>query len=176
MERLVGRFVRDEILAFMPLNPNQHAYQGGKSLEMALHQLIVWVEKALDQQETALGVFLDIAGAFNNTSSDSKCDALFKHGVNYIIVQWIRATLEGHLAAANLHGYSKRVVMSRGCPQGGVLSPLLWCLLDNLKARINGGGIYIQGYADDMCLLAVGKFPNSIWAHTMSPSYCRDVV
>jgi len=151
-------------------------YQGGKSVEMALHQLVVWVEKAFDQQETALGVFLDIEGAFNNTSYDSKCDVLFKHGVNYIIVWWIRATLEGHLAAANLHGYSKRVVVSRGCPQGGVLSPLLWCLVDDLIARLNGGGIYTQGYADDICLLAVGKFPNSIGPHTMGPSYCRDVV
>jgi len=44
------------------------------------------MEKALDQQETALSVFLDIVGAFNNTSYDSKCDAIFKHGVDYIII------------------------------------------------------------------------------------------
>jgi hypothetical protein len=30
MERLVDRFLRDEILALMPLYPNQHAYQAGK--------------------------------------------------------------------------------------------------------------------------------------------------
>jgi hypothetical protein len=34
-------------------------------METALHQLLVWGEKALDQQETALGIFLDIEGAFN---------------------------------------------------------------------------------------------------------------
>jgi hypothetical protein len=44
---------------------------------MALHQLVVMVEKALDQQKIALGVFVDIAGAFNNTSYDSMCAALF---------------------------------------------------------------------------------------------------
>jgi hypothetical protein len=59
MERLV------EILALRPLHPNQHAYQAGKSVETALHQLVVRVEKALDQQEIALGVFLDIEGAFS---------------------------------------------------------------------------------------------------------------
>ena len=48
----------------MPLHPNQHAYQAGKSVEMALHQLVVRVEKALDQQEISLGAFLDIEGAF----------------------------------------------------------------------------------------------------------------
>jgi hypothetical protein len=64
LERLVDRFLRDEILALKPLHPNQHAYQGGKSVETALHQLVVRVEKALDQQEVALGVFLDTEGHF----------------------------------------------------------------------------------------------------------------
>jgi hypothetical protein len=49
MERLVDRYLRDETLALVPLHPNQHAYQAGKSVETALHQLAVWAEKALDQ-------------------------------------------------------------------------------------------------------------------------------
>jgi len=49
MERLVDRFLSDEILALHPLHPNQHAYQAGKSVETALHQIVVRVEKALDQ-------------------------------------------------------------------------------------------------------------------------------
>jgi len=54
VERLVDRFLRDEILDLRPLQPNQHAYQAGKSVETALHQLMVQVEKALDQQEINL--------------------------------------------------------------------------------------------------------------------------
>ena len=57
MERQVDRYLRDEALALVPLHPNQHAYQAEKSAT-ALHQLVAQVEKALDQQETALGVFL----------------------------------------------------------------------------------------------------------------------
>jgi hypothetical protein len=56
-----------------------------------------------------------------------------------------------------------RVAVSRGCPQGGVLSPLLWCLVvDDLMSRFSMDGEYCQGYADDICLLAVGKFPNTV--------------
>ena len=58
MERLVDRYLRDETLALVPLHSNQHAYQAGKSVETALHQLVVRVEKALDQQEIDLGAFL----------------------------------------------------------------------------------------------------------------------
>jgi len=80
----------------VPLHPNQQAYQAGKSLETALKQLVVQVEKVLDQQES-LGVFLDVEGAYNNTSYDSICAALVKLGVDHTIVQCINATQEGCL-------------------------------------------------------------------------------
>jgi len=54
-----------------------------------------------------------------------------------------------------------RLAISRGCPQGGMLSSLLWFLVvDNLLARLSGSGVFIQGYA--VCLFAVGKFPNTV--------------
>jgi hypothetical protein len=49
VERLVDRYLRDGVLALRPLHPNQHAYQAGKSVETVLHQLLVRVEKAIDQ-------------------------------------------------------------------------------------------------------------------------------
>jgi hypothetical protein len=126
MERLVDRYLRDEALALVPLHPNQHAYQAGKSVETALHQLILRVENVLDQQETALGVFLDIEGAFRSTCYDTMCDALGRHGSDYTLVRCIRAILEGRVAVSKLGGFSLRLAISRGCPQGVELSPLLW--------------------------------------------------
>ena len=157
MERLVDRFLKDEILVLQPLHPNQHAYQVGKSVEMTLHQLVVWAGKALDQQEIYLGVLLDIEGVFNNNSYDSMCAALARHGEEHTTVQWIRTTLEGRLVTTTFGRFSRSVVVSRGCPQGGVLSPLLWCLVVNkLLARLNEEGVYAQVYADDIYLQAVG--------------------
>ena len=122
---------------------------------------MVWVEKALDQQEIALGIFLDLEGVFKNTSSyNSMCAALARHGVGHTIIQWIRATLEGWLSMVIFGGFSRDVAMIRGCPKGRVLSPLLWCFVVNdLLARLNEGGVYSQGYADDIWLLAGGKIP-----------------
>ena len=175
----MDRFLRDEVLTSKPLHSNQHAYQTGKSVETTLHQLVVRVEKALDHQEIAFGFFLDIEGAFDNTSYESMCTALTRHGVEQTIVRWIRATLEGRLATAALGDATRNVVVSRGCPQGGVLSPLLWCLVVNeLLARLNEGNIYTQGYADDICLLVVGKFPNTLsgliqWALRTVEEWCE---
>jgi len=61
IERLVDKFLRDEMLVVQPLHPYQHAYYAGKCVETALHQFVVRVDKSLDQQFT-LGVFLDIGG------------------------------------------------------------------------------------------------------------------
>jgi len=57
MERLVDSYLRDEAPLLIPLHPNQQAYQAGKSVETAFHRLVVRVEKVLDQQETAFGVY-----------------------------------------------------------------------------------------------------------------------
>jgi hypothetical protein len=143
LERLVDRYIRDGALVIKPLHPNQHAYQAGKSVETAFHQLVVRVEKALDQQELALGAFLDTEGGYKYTSFDSMCTALCGRGDDSTIVQWIRATLEGRLAMAALNDVCVRVAVARGCPHGGVLSPLLWCVVvDDLIARLNMGWVY----------------------------------
>jgi hypothetical protein len=150
-------------------------------VETALHQLVVRVEKALDQQEIALGAFLDIEGAFNNTCYDTMCDALVSHGSEYIIVRWIKATREGRVAVGTVNDISLRFAISRGCPQGGVLLLLLWCLVVNdLITRLSGSADFIQGYADDLCLLAVGKFPNMLsgltqWALSTVEIWCSEV-
>ena len=92
-----------------------------------------------------------------------------------------KATPEGRQATAMLGSFSRSVAVSRGCPQGGVLSPLLWCLVvDDLLARLCGGGLYAQGYADDICLLAVGKFSNTVswliqWAVSIVEAWCAEL-
>jgi len=91
------------------------------------------------------------------------CDVLVSHGAEYTIVWWIRATMDGRVAVATLDGLSVWLAISRYCSQRGVLLPLLWCLvIDDLLARFSEVGVFVQGYTDDICLLAVGKFPNTV--------------
>ena len=81
------------------------------------------------------------------------------------------------MVAVTLGGSSMRVAVSRGCPQPGVLSPLLWCLVvADLIDRRSGGGIYIQGYADDIYLPAVGNSHTRFRAYAIGPSNRRDMV
>jgi len=58
------------------MHPRQHAYQAGKSIESALHQLVGRIEKALDAKAYALGIFFDIEGAFHNIPTTAVATAL----------------------------------------------------------------------------------------------------
>ena len=43
------------------------------------------------------------------------------------------------------------VVVNKGCPQGGVLPPLLWCLvIDELIADLNDRQYQTEGFSDDI--------------------------
>jgi hypothetical protein len=160
MERVVDMYLRGEALAQVSLHPNQHAYQVGKSVEKALRQLLVWVEKVLDQQQTALGVFLNIERTINNNCYEAMCDVRVGPGGDHTIVRWIWATLEGRVVAATLNFEDCGI---QRMPAAGVWSALLWCVVvDDLIARLSGSGIYIERYADDISLLAVGRFSNMV--------------
>jgi hypothetical protein len=51
MENVVNRFLMYEALALMALHPNQHDYQAGKSMEMALSSLRYGMQKCLTSRK-----------------------------------------------------------------------------------------------------------------------------
>jgi len=53
--------------------------------------------------------------------------------------------------------------VSRGTPQGGVLSPLLWVIVVNkLLSLLEEAGTKVIAYADDLVILLQGKFPPTL--------------
>jgi hypothetical protein len=88
MKRLVDPHINEGPLKDYPLNPMQHAYLKGKSTETALHDLVYKIDGSLAKKEFAWGVFLDVEGAFDNTSFESMDEAASDHGVCSTIKRW----------------------------------------------------------------------------------------
>ena len=54
----------------------QYGFRAGVSIETALHELVRRVELCLAKKRTALGIFLDIVGAFDDIAHRGIADAL----------------------------------------------------------------------------------------------------
>jgi hypothetical protein len=71
--------------------------------------------------------------------------------------------LESRFVHTSLTGSSLTAKVVGGCPQGGVLSPLLWNLVvDRLLTVLNGPGFSKFGYADDIVIIVHGKFAQTV--------------
>jgi hypothetical protein len=71
--------------------------------------------------------------------------------------------LESRLVHTSLMDSSLTARVTGGCPQRGVLSPLLWNLtVDRLLAVTNVLGFSTFGYADDIIIIVHGKFSHNV--------------
>lgn len=119
LEKLVERYIRDEVLNKIPLFTNQCAYQAGKSCELAIHKVVTKIENTLRSKETALGTFIDIEGAFDNTSMESIAKAAKRRGIHPVVCRWITNMLQSRKIFASLNQEIASIRATRGCPQGG---------------------------------------------------------
>lgn len=165
VEKLLDKRIREDELVRKPLHKNQHAYRKGRGTESAIHHLTSALENGIMNNDRAIVTFIDIAGAFDNTSFDTINKALNRIDASKWINNWIKAMLSTRRLKANIDNCSKEYNPTKGCPQGGCLSPLLWSLvIDSLLERLEQDRIDSSGYADDVALITMGKkkFINNI--------------
>ena len=158
LEKLIDKHVRLYDLKVNKLNSKQFAYQEGKGTETALHDIITTIEKSLKKREIALGVFIDIEGAFDSTAFSTIEKAARDKGVSDIAIRWTKSMLANRIVKARTDESRISIKPVKGCPQGGCLSPLLWCLVaDSLIYELESKGCHVTAYADDFALVSQGK-------------------
>jgi len=163
LEKLLDRHIKDGVLVERPLHQNQFAYRAGMSTETALFQVVHRLEKSLNHKEIVVGTFLDIEGAFDNTSFSAIITAARQRGLEETCCRWARSMLESRLVHTSIMGITLTAKDVGGCPQGGVLSPLLWNLVvDRLLMITNDLGFSTFGYADDIVITVQGKFVHTV--------------
>ena len=158
MEKLIDRNIRENELKDNPIHRRQFAYQEGKGTETALHSLITKLNLSHERKTVALAVFIDIEGAFDNTSYEAISAAANEMGINEISLRWIKAMLKSRVVKSRVEGSKIRIKPTRGCPQGGCLSPILWCMVVNsLVKELSQKGCHVTAYADDLALVVTAK-------------------
>ena len=158
------------------LGEHQFAYRRNRSTEYHLVELYDRARQALNDNKHVVIASLDISGAFDTIPHKPLLSSIRARGVHGYIYRYIHTWLTKRrfaLRLASPQGYkhSRRCDVTRGLPQGGVLSPLLWLFhFDNLetllrarrnrwKGRIREVVTHILIYADDVTYLVAHEDP-----------------
>ena len=92
-------------------------------------KLIEKIQTALKHGHHALGVFLDIEGAFDNIPHITIKKALDNTAAKGMVSDWIYFMVTNRYIKIEIAGAQIIRKTPKGCPQGGVLSPFLWNLV-----------------------------------------------
>jgi retron-type reverse transcriptase len=121
LERLVKWHMEEHM---KPFHPDQHAFRKGHCTENALSQMADTIECGILRGESALDVFLDIKGAFDNLTSNTIANGMKQHDIHDDIIAWQKNYLQSRYCSVK--GSEQIFKLVKGTGQGGILSPSLW--------------------------------------------------
>ena len=172
LEKIILGQLEKNYFSTNPLHKAQHAFRRNKSTDTAIGEVIDFIEGAILRNNVTLGVFLDIQGAFDNLNISNTIEQLNKKQLPHYFLGWYSHYLKNRRITTELMGTTVNRYLTRGTPQGGVLSPVLWNLnFDSLLELFDKGPIKAVGFADDCCLLISDTDPNTCRALMQSAIY-----
>ena len=86
LERLILYHLNDDSNLQARFSMFQYGFRAGVSTETALHEFVRRIELSLAKKRTALGIFLDIVGAFDNINLKGVADAFQELEVAHFLV------------------------------------------------------------------------------------------
>lgn len=150
-EKLV-RFFNDNNV----ISTNQYGFMEGYGTSDALLKLTSEVTNNLNNGKKCIGVFIDLAKAFDTVPHDKLLGVLSSYGVRGAVLKLIGSYLTERLQMVKVNGsLSNSQVIKIGVPQGTVLGPLLFITYINSLLKLETGGLTIS-YADDTALIFNG--------------------
>ena len=148
--RLIEILEKKKILYY-----RQFEFRKDFSTNHAILNLLKSIRKALDDGQSACGIFIDLKKAFDTVSHDVLLEKLNRYGIRGISNDWFRSYLSDRTQFVSINGFnSDYKTVKYGEPQGSVLGPLLFLIF------INDRNIAIKNsetfsFSDDTCLLNI---------------------
>ena len=139
------------------LHQSQFGFRKKLSTSMALLELTEEISKSIDDRNYTVGVFIDLAKAFDTVDHKILLQKLHHYGVRGTANEWFGSYLENRRQFVVVNGTpSGCSTISCGVPQGSILGPLLFILYINDLNTISKKLRTIM-FADDTNLFMTGK-------------------
>ena len=166
INKIVEKLMHERLYAFLNsfdcIYKHQFGFRNKHSTNHALVSLTEDIRSALDNNEIACGVFIDLQKAFDTVSHDILLHKLNHYGIRGIANDWFSSHLSNRKQYVSINGHnSNEACMPYGVPQGSVLGPLLFLIyINDLHKAINYSKT--RHFADDTNLIIKGKSPKKL--------------
>jgi len=134
------------------LPKHQAGFRKGYSTIDHIIRLETAAKSALNSGNICSAVFLDLTKAYDETWITGLLFKLTKIGIKGKLLRWLRSFLTDRTAQVTVEGcISEERTLTKGVPQGGILSPTLFCIM-MYDFPGTDEGVVISTYADDITI------------------------
>ena len=157
-ERLLLQQMLEHVEKYEIINKNQFGFLKRKSSNDTVISLTESVNSLLEENETVVSIFLDLAKAFNSISHKIFLEKITKYGFSTEPIAMLESFLSNRKQCVkNGIEYSNWVTINHGVPQGTVLGPLIFLIyINDFPEKMKKREDVLQ-FADDTCIICHSK-------------------